>query len=96
MNLRVASSTKSEMPTFWTLREGRCACDMRTEASQAVSRGSKDGMYRKKNSEVREPQCGGDAESSTSGYKVYRKSIGLCWESEGPIVPFEDKGQHTL
>lgn len=52
-------------------------------------------MYRKKNSTVRETQCGGDTESSTGGYKVCRKSIGLYWESEGLIVPFEDKGQHN-
>jgi len=52
-------------------------------------------MYRKKNSTVRETQYGDEAESSTGGYKVYRKSIGLYWESEGLIVPFEDKGQHN-
>jgi len=52
-------------------------------------------MFRKKNSTVRETQYGGDTESSTDGYKVCRKSIGLYWESEGLIVPFEDKEQHN-
>ncbi len=52
-------------------------------------------MCRKKNSTVRETQYGGDAESSTGGYKACRKSIGLYWESEGLIVPFEDEGQHN-
>jgi len=52
-------------------------------------------MYRKKNSTVREAQYSCDAESPTGGYKVCRKSIGLYWESEGFIVPFEDKGQHN-
>ena len=95
VNLRVASSTKLEMPTFWTLREGRRAWDLTTEAFQAISRGRRDGMYRKNNSTMRETQYGDGAEPSTSGYKDYRKSIGLYWESEGFIVPFEDRGQHN-
>jgi len=52
-------------------------------------------MYRKNNRAVRETQYSGDAESSTGGYKVCRKSIGPYWESEGLIVPSEDKGQHN-
>jgi len=52
-------------------------------------------MYRKKNSTVRETQYSDGTEPSTGGYKVYRKSIGLYWESEGLIVPSEDKGQHN-
>ena len=83
------------MPTNWTEWEGRRACGGITEAFQAISRGSRDGMYWKNSSAVREAQCGGEAESSTDGYKECRKSIGLYWESEGLIVPFEDKGQHN-
>ena len=52
-------------------------------------------MYRKNSSAVRETQYGDEAESSTGGYKACRKFIGSYWESEGPIVPFEDKGQHN-
>ena len=52
-------------------------------------------MYRKNSSAVRETQYGDEAESSTGGYKACRKFIGLYWESEGLIVPFEDKGQHN-
>ena len=67
----------------------------KTEARCPITRGSRDGMYRKNNSTMRETQYGDGAEPSTSGYKDYRKSIGLYWESEGFIVPFEDRGQHN-
>ena len=84
-----------EMPTLWSYGEGRSCRDMITEASRQISRGSRDGMYRKNNSAVRETQCGGGTGPSTGGYKACRKSIGLYWESEGFIVPFEDMGQHN-
>jgi len=53
-------------------------------------------MYRKNNSTVRETQCGDNTGLSTDGYKACRKFIGLYWESEGFIVPFEVIGQHNL
>ncbi len=71
MNLSVASSTKTEMPTCWTLREGRCVWDEKTEASQAIFRGSRDGMYQKKNSTVRETQYGGEAEGEHDSRSRY-------------------------
>ncbi len=59
-----------------------------------ISRDSRDGMYQKNNRAVREPQYSGGTEIPTGGDKAGRKSFGLYWESEGFIVPFEDKGQH--
>jgi len=60
-----------------------------------ISRGSRDGMYRKNNRGVRETQYSDGTGLSTGGYKACRKFSGLYWESEGFIVPFEAKGQHN-
>jgi len=54
---------------------------MITEESRRISRGSRDGMCRKKNSAVRETRCGDEAGPSTGGYKecpkVHRAVLGV-------------------
>jgi hypothetical protein len=48
-----------EMPTLWSEGEGRCTRTGITEVVRGVSRGSKDGMFRKMHCPVLETRCGG-------------------------------------
>ena len=78
MNLRVASSLTMEMPTLWSEGEGRRHREEKTERSRWISRGSRDGMYRKKDNAERETRCSGHAEWPTKSYKAgAEKGIGL-------------------
>ena len=87
VNLRVASSLTMEMPTLWSEGEGRRHREEKTERSRWVSRGSRDGMYRKKDNAERETRCSGHAEWPTKSYKASaEKGIGLWRDSEGRIV----------
>ncbi len=95
-NLRVASSLRLEMPTLWSEGEGRRQWDRITESSRCISRGSRDGMHRKKDNAEREARCSGRVELPTRSYKTsVEKGPGLSRDSEGFIVPFEDQGQHN-
>ncbi len=88
--------TYLEMPTLWSEGEGRRQREEKTERSRWISRGSRDGMYRKKDNAERETRCSGSAELSTKFYKAsVEKDIGLLRDSEGRIVPFEGLGQHN-
>lgn len=62
--------TYLEMPTLWSEGEGRRRWDQTTEASHPISRGSRDGMYRQKNSAEREARWGGHSGWPTEAYKV--------------------------
>ena len=96
MNLRVASSLIIEMPTLWSEGEGRRQREEKTEMSRWISRGSRDGMYRKKDNAEREARCSGSAELPTKSYKAnVEMGTGLSRDSEGFIVPFESLGQHN-
>jgi len=70
VNLRVASSLDMEVPTLWSEGEGRRQREQITETSRWVSRGSRDGMYRKKDNAEREARIGGGAEPPTCNYKA--------------------------
>ena len=84
------------MPTLWSEGEGRRQREEETERSRWISRGSRDGMYRKKDNAEREARCSGSAELPTKFYKArVEKGIGLLRDSEGRIVPFESLGQHN-
>ena len=88
--------TYLEMPTLWSEGEGRRQREKKTERLRWISRGSRDGMYRKKNNAEREARCSGRAELSTKLYKTsVEKGIGLLRDSEGRIVPIEGLGQHN-
>lgn len=53
-------------------------------------------MYRKKDNAEREARGSGGTERPTRSYKAsVEKGIGLSWDSEGFIVPFEDERQHN-
>ena len=96
MNLRVASSLNLEMPTLWSEGEGRRQREEKTERSRWISRGSRDGMYRKKDNAEREARCSGRAELPTRPYKAsVERGHGLPRDSEGFIVPIEDERQQN-
>ena len=62
--------TYLEMPTLWSEGEGRRQREEITETSRCISRGSRGGMYWKKNNAGRETRSSGDAESPTGIYKA--------------------------
>ena len=84
------------MPTLWSEGEGRRQREEETERSRGISRGSRDGMYRKKDNAEREARSSGSAELPTRPDKASaERGHGLTRDSEGFIVPFESQGQHN-
>ena len=80
--------------TLWTDGEDRCMNDEITEVAFMFFRGSRVGMLEKISSSVLETRCG-DAEEHQPMRIRKRKRIRPYRESEGFIVPIEDKGQHN-
>ena len=85
---------EKEKPTLWSEGEGRCTRAGETEVARGVSRGSKDGMFRKMHCVVLETRCWG-----WGGHRLMRirrrKRMRLQRESEGFIVPFESEGHYN-
>ncbi len=73
--------TQLEMPTLWSEGEGRCQRDQITETFRWISRGSRDGMYRKKDNAVRETRSSGGAEPPTDTYKASAERVVGCYGS---------------
>jgi hypothetical protein len=83
-----------EEPTRWSEGEGRWVSAGTTEVARTNSRGSRDGMLRKRYCPVLETHGAG-----WGGHRRLRirqrKRGRASWESEGFEVPLEAEGQHN-